>query len=327
MSFPRAARTLLSSTRRYSTAPSGASKSSNLPLYLGGAGIAGLAGYLYLQSGSKAAAATPAQTQTKTPLDPERYIDLELKAIRPYNHNTAHFDFALPDNQASLLPVASCVLVQTAGDGLAIQDNKGQPVHRPYTPVSPSDAPGVFTLLVKRYEEGKMSKHIHDLKPGDKLAIKGPIMKIPYKANEFDQIGMIAGGSGITPMYQVLQHALRDPANKTKFTLIFANVAERDILYREQFDALQKAHPNTFSVVYALDKPDAGWTGAKGYVNRELITKHIAPASLGDKVKVFICGPPGQVASLAGKKDGMQQGALGGVLKELRYTENQVFKF
>ena len=35
-------------------------------------------------------------------------------------------------------------------------------------------------------------------------------------------------------------------------------------------------------------------------------------------------GPPGQVASLAGKKDGMKQGELGGILKELGYTEEQV---
>lgn len=35
-------------------------------------------------------------------------------------------------------------------------------------------------------------------------------------------------------------------------------------------------------------------------------------------------GPPGQVASLAGKKEGMKQGQLGGILKELGYSEDQV---
>ena len=35
-------------------------------------------------------------------------------------------------------------------------------------------------------------------------------------------------------------------------------------------------------------------------------------------------GPPGQVASLAGKKDGMKQGELSGILKELGYTPEQV---
>ncbi len=38
-------------------------------------------------------------------------------------------------------------------------------------------------------------------------------------------------------------------------------------------------------------------------------------------------GPPGQVIVVAEKKDGMKQGAIGGILKELGYTEDQVFIF
>ncbi len=37
-------------------------------------------------------------------------------------------------------------------------------------------------------------------------------------------------------------------------------------------------------------------------------------------------GLPGQVNAVAGKKDG-KQGAIGGILKELGYTEDQVCKF
>ena len=72
---------------------------------------------------------------------------------------------------------------------------------------------------------------------------------------------MIAGGSGITPMYQILEQALKDKANKTKFTLIFANVTPKDILLKEEFDDLQKKHPETLKVVYTVDKPDAEWKG------------------------------------------------------------------
>ena len=55
-----------------------------------------------------------------------------------------------------------------------------------------------------------------------------------------------------------------------------------------------------------------------------MVTKHLPAATLGDKTKIFVCGPPGQVAALAGKKEGMKQGALAGVLKDLGYTEDQV---
>jgi cytochrome-b5 reductase len=171
---------------------------------------------------------------------------------------------------------------------------------------------------------------------------------------------LIGGGSGITPLYQLINHALKDPSNRTRFTLLYANVTEADILLRDELAALQRAHPATFKIVHSLDNPPvSGWSGASGYVSRELIQAHVPPAEKGDKVKVLICGtlslllhlffhadfffllffplcvryvmggigPPGQVIAVAGKKDGMKQGAIGGILKELGYTEDQVFKF
>jgi cytochrome-b5 reductase len=112
---------------------------------------------------------------------------------------------------------------------------------------------------------------------------------------------------GSTPLYQVVTHALSDRTNKTKFKLIFANVTEQDILLREEFDALKKKYPQNFDVVYVLGKPEKDWTGEFlkvlygtlaneknpgpiGFITSDLIKEHIAPASLKDKVKVFVCG-------------------------------------
>lgn len=38
----------------------------------------------------------------------------------------------------------------------------------------------------------------------------------------------------------------------------------------------------------------------------------------------LFAGPPGQVAAISGPKKGYQQGELGGILKQLGYTEEQV---
>jgi ferredoxin-NADP reductase len=48
-----------------------------------------------------------------------------------------------------------------------------------------------------------MSTHFHELKPGDTLDIKGPLKKLQIEPNMKKKIGMIAGGTGITPMLQV----------------------------------------------------------------------------------------------------------------------------
>ncbi|KAI8980634.1 cytochrome-b5 reductase [Trametes punicea] len=330
MSFVRAsfaARSFCANARRYSTAPSAGTR-SNLPYYLLGAGVAGLAGYIYLERSGKAPAPAKPKISDKSPLDPQNFVDFKLKKVEPYNHNTAKFIFELPPDTASLLPVASCVVVKSSQDASnPLVDDKGKPVIRPYTPISPSDLPGELTFLIKRYDTGKMSKHIHELKPGDKLSIKGPIPKFDYKINQFDEVGMIAGGSGITPMYQILEHALHNPSNKTRFTLIFANVTEKDILLKEEFDALKAKYPKTFNVVYTVDQGSPNWKGPVGYVNSELVMQHLPPPNLGEKAKIFVCGPPGQVAAVAGPKEGMKQGELGGILKQLGYSQDQVFKF
>lgn len=47
------------------------------------------------------------------------------------------------------------------------------------------------------YFQGKLTPYIHSLKPGDKISVKGPIVKRPWKNNEFEEVAMIAGGSGM----------------------------------------------------------------------------------------------------------------------------------
>jgi cytochrome-b5 reductase len=317
------ARSLALGARRYVNEAAPASKkSSNLPYILLGAGVAGMGGYWYLEHQYKHTEVK----QDKSPLDPENFKDFKLKRIIPYNHNTSEFVFELPGNQASLLPVASCLVVQ-ASNPEALTDPKGKPIIRPYTPISPPDRKGELAFLIKRYEDGKLSHYFHTLKEGDSLALKGPILKFPYKANELDEVALIGGGTGITPLFQVLSHALSDTSNKTRFKLLFSNITEKDILLREELDELKKKYPNHFDVVYLVDKPGPNWSGPSGYITADVVKKHAASPSLGDKVKIFVCGPPGQVAAVAGKKSGRDQGELGGILKELGYTEDQVYKF
>jgi len=40
------------------------------------------------------------------------------------------------------------------------------------------------------------------------------MLKFPYQANQFDEVALIGGGAGITPLYHVLNHALSDKTTK-----------------------------------------------------------------------------------------------------------------
>ena len=118
----------------------------------------------------------------------------------------------------------------------------------------------------------------------------------------------------------------KNPEDKTKVTVVFGNVTEKDILLKKELDDLENTYPQRFKVFYLLDKPPAGWSGGKGYITKDLL-KTVLPEPKED-VKVFVCGPPGLYKALSGPKvSPADQGELSGALQELGYTKEQVFKF
>jgi cytochrome-b5 reductase len=240
--------------------------------------------------------------------------------------------FSLPTEDTPLgLPVAAC-FVTRAPIGSENEDGSRKQVIRPYTPVTTPETPepvGYFDLVVKEYPTGKMSKHIGELKVGDTLDLKGPIPKFPYKPNMKKNIGMIAGGSGLTPMMQVASQILSNSDDKTQVSLVFANQSEDDIILKDELDKMAKEHAN-FKIHYMLDKPknkDAwGKKGGIGYVNEQVVKEHLPPPADGNWI--LVCGPPPMMKAMSGDKaKDKSQGPLEGLLKTMGYNEDQVYKF
>jgi len=256
--------------------------------------------------------------KNKSPLDKKDPTAFTLISKTQVSPNTSIYRFALPDDGTLELPVASCIVAQA-------DLGEDKLTKRPYTPIT-YDTKGYFELMIKSYPTGKLSKKIGELKVGDQLSFTGPFDKIEYTPNMKKTIGMIAGGTGITPMLQVIHKILSNPEDKTEIRLIFANVTKEDILLKDRIDGWTKAHPN-FKVYYTLDKPPAqGWKEGKGFVSAEMVKKFIPAPS--NETLVMVCGPDAMVKMVAGAKTpDYKQGELAGVLKDLGYNETNVFKF
>ena len=222
-----------------------------------------------------------------------------------------------------------------------------KPVIRPYTPVSDEgwshcpftpllcrhvlieiiDATGHLDFIVKKYPNGPMSEHMHSMNPGQRLDIKGPIPKYPYEANKLDHIGMVTGGTGITPMYQIIRAIFKNPEDKTKVTLLYGNITEDDILLKRELEDLENTYPQRFRVFYTLDKPSENWQKGRGFITKETV-KTVLPEPKTENIKIFVCGPPGMYKAISGMKNSpADQGELSGILKELGYSKDQVYKF
>jgi len=247
--------------------------------------------------------------------------------VKSVSHNSKIITCQLPSDKHTMgMTVSSLVMVNGA------KDAEGKATARPYTPISTDSDMGYFQLLVKGYPTGLVSKYLCSLKVGDSVEIQGPFAKLPYKPNMKTHIGMVAGGSGITPMFQVIKEILNNPNDKTKVSLIFANRTPADILLRKQLDEMVKYSEGQLVVTYVVGDNSAADPGVQhvGRVTEDLIRQTL-PAPASDTL-VCVCGPPSMLIAMAGNTKFEQgkppaQGELAGLLKALGYTSDMVYKF
>lgn len=260
----------------------------------------------------------------ESPFSQAEYRSFPLINVYDESHNTKVFRFALPQADMPLnLEIASCITFKYT-------DKDGKDVVRPYTPISRSEQLGYFEVIVKKYQGSKMGTHLFSMKKGDTIEAKGPWVKIPLKANQYKTIGMIAGGTGITPMYQVARNLLRAPKNNTEISLIYANSRKEDVLLGNEINELMETYPR-FSPYFVLSKAPSDWMGGVGHVNREMIKSLMPPPNRAGDAIILVCGPPPFMAAISGDKDFTKsppaQGELKGIMKELGYMPKMVFKF
>ena len=240
----------------------------------------------------------------KIALNKDEWLDFPLIDKKILSHDTRRFRFGLQSSDHVLgLPIGQHISFRYHG-----QD--GKLVQRSYTPISSDHNRGYVDFVIKVYfkdthpkfpDGGKMSQHLEALQIGDKMSMRGPKGSLTYKgrghiditsrgdttSRKVHTIGMVAGGTGITPLLQIIQAILRDPKDKTEVYLLYANQTEEDILLREDLDKLPR---DRVHVWYTLDRPPAEWKYSTGFVTKEMCAAHLP--SPGPGVSLLVCGPP-----------------------------------
>ncbi|SPP76742.1 blast:NADH-cytochrome b5 reductase 3 [Drosophila guanche] len=178
----------------------------------------------------------------RTLVDPNDKYLLPLVEKEVLSTDTRRFRFGLPSKQHVLgLPVGQHIhLIATIDNELVI---------RPYTPISSDEDVGYVDLVVKVYFKdthpkfpggGKMTQYLEQMELGDKISFRGPSGRLQYLGNgtfsikklrkdppkhvTAKRVNMIAGGTGITPMLQLVREVLkRNDKDKTEMALLFAN--------------------------------------------------------------------------------------------------------
>lgn len=161
-------------------------------------------------------------------------------------------------------------------------DVEGQEITRAYSIAS---APGGnrFALCLNLVAEGHISPMLFALEPGDTVQIGDPLGFFVLRQPPSDSL-LVATGTGVAPIRAILSRALDQHPDK-QFTLLFGTRVAETILYRAEFEELERTHPN-FKFWPTLSRADDKWTGRRGHVQQHLIeavgTRH--------DIDVYVCG-------------------------------------
>lgn len=203
----------------------------------------------------------------------------DLIKITPLNHDTSLFRFAIPHNARLNSGMGRHLSI-----GLTI---KGKMTKREYTPIS--DEPGYFELMIKKYEGGPMSEHIHGLKTGDGAMMRGLYGRLEVKPDRWEHLFMIAAGTGIAPMMPFIRYFVSvakkeakekttDEGNESKpkakaspkiarfLHIIFANKTEEDILLKKELDDCVELGAGAVTIDYIISRTETPQLASDGTI-------------------------------------------------------------
>jgi len=142
------------------------------------------------------------------------------------------------------------------------------------------------TLSMTIRKVGRLTDEIFKLDVGDSLFMRGPY------GNGFDlglyentKLIVIAGGTGLAPVKNVVQHYVQNNDKLKSLQVITGFKSPQDLLFEEDLKLWSKAIDLTMTV----DIADEFWAGETG-----LVTTHISKLDLTtpENTKAIVVGPP-----------------------------------
>lgn len=154
-----------------------------------------------------------------------------------------------------------------------------------------SSSPRLDTQLaigVRRVEGGLISNYLVDQAvAGMELEVMVPRGRffLDNSVKEDRHIRLLAGGSGITPLFSILRSTLFNEPNSTVSLLITDRLKER-VMFRKQLLELKGMFPERFDL-------QIHESGIKGRITKELLDQFISKERTGSSSLTFLCGPEG----------------------------------
>lgn len=157
-------------------------------------------------------------------------------------------------------------------------------------PFTPSSSQFVSDSLdVTIMKAGFLTEHIHKVKPGDPVGLRGPFGSgYPLDAFEGQDLLILGGGCGLAPLRSLFLTLLDEIHRYKSITFYAGSKTPQDCPYKSGFPEWRK-HPKV-KLIRAVDAvpPGESWDEEVGVVTVLLAKLDIDPATS----PAVVCGPP-----------------------------------
>lgn len=159
----------------------------------------------------------------------------------------------------------------------------GDGVPRPYVIASP---PGTDALEFLLKVPAERVPQLAELGTGDRVLVARPQGPgFPLELAQGKPLLLVAVGSGVAALRSVIEHLLPRRTTVGDVTLLYGVRHAAELAFAERFGDWTG---HGIKVVPVVSRPEAGWSGATGYVQDQLPKQFARPAQL----VVFVCGLP-----------------------------------
>jgi len=214
------------------------------------------------------------------------FHSLFIKQIRKETDDCVSIAFDIPDDLKKPFQYQ-------AGQYLTLRIMiNGEEIRRSYSLCS-SPLHNEWRVAIKKNEDGVFSTYANEtLKAGDSIDVMPPVGKFTTRIHATHQKKYlaIAAGSGITPVFSIIQTILEAEPH-SHVTLVYGNKNRTSIIFKDALDALKNKWIDRFQLIHILSREKTDAAIHYGRIDDEKLQELIKLIGLKNMDEFFICGP------------------------------------
>lgn len=127
-----------------------------------------------------------------------------------------------------------------------------------------------------RRSASAFKRNIDSLIVGAQAEMTNAVGKFVLPEEKSDRpIVFLAGGVGITPVRSILRQAIFEKQSQ-RFVLFYSNRTPQDAPFFDEMNAYSGIDLTTVHTMTNLDATDESWTGERGFISSEMISRHMS---------------------------------------------------